>query len=68
MTDLGDLYVRAKLVTGVALPLLVLSVALVRVDPFLLGGAALALGAVFGVTYAYASYVEFDGTDSVERE
>ena len=68
MTDLGDLYVRAKLVTGVALPLVVLSVALVRVDPLLLGGAALALGTVFGVTYAYAKYVDFDEAVGVERE
>jgi hypothetical protein len=60
MTDLGEVVARAKLVTGVALPLGVLSVALVTVDPLLFVGAMLALGAVFGVTYAYARYVDFD--------
>ncbi len=68
MNGLGALYARAKVVTGVVLPLLVLSVALVRVDPVLLAGAALALGTVFGVTYAYASYVEFEEPTDAERE
>jgi hypothetical protein len=56
----GGLYARAKLVGGVVLPLLVLSGALVAVDPVLFVGAVLALGTVFGVTYAYAQYVDFD--------
>jgi hypothetical protein len=60
MTDRAEVYARVKLVAGVALPLGVLSVALLAVDPLLFLGAILALGAVFGVTYAYAQYVEFD--------
>jgi hypothetical protein len=60
MTGLTEAYVTAKLVTGVVLPLCVLAVALVWVDPGLLVGAALALGTTFGVVYAYARYVELD--------
>jgi hypothetical protein len=68
MSGVGALYARAKVVTGVALPLGVLSVALVRVDPVLLVGTVLALGTVFGVTYAYANYVDFEGPTETERE
>ena len=67
MSD-GGLYARAKLVGGVVLPLLVLSGALVAVDPVLLAGAGLALGTVFGVTYAYAQYVDFDTATGVDLE
>jgi hypothetical protein len=34
----------------------------------LLVGAVLALGSVFGVTYAYAQYVDFDAVPGVERK
>jgi hypothetical protein len=65
-----------KLVAGVVTPLLVLAGALALADPALLAGAALALGTVFGVVYAYARYVDFDagparggvGADERERE
>ena len=68
MADTSGLYARVKLLGGVALPLLVLSGALVRVDPVLLVGAVLALGSVFGVTYAYAQYVDFDAVPGVKRK
>jgi hypothetical protein len=45
---------------GVLVPLVVLAVALVRVDPALLGRTALALGVALGVAVAYARYVDLD--------
>lgn len=57
MTGLRRLYTRARPLLGVAVPLVVLSVALLRVDPALFAGAVFAFGAVFGLSYGYARYV-----------
>jgi hypothetical protein len=60
MSDLSGVFATLKLVSGVAVPLCLLSVALGRVDLNLLAGALLAFGGVFGIVVAYARYVDFD--------